>query len=98
MFFGRNPHLFSNERHTVCCGLTSIYWRAQIVEGKYLPSQRGAKQHQELGKVVGLMLIICKSIFGSGKAVVFDSGFFVAKGVVELEARGVYGGSLIKKR
>ena len=28
----------------------------------------------------------------------FDSGFCVAKGVVELEARGVYGGVLINKR
>ena len=30
--------------------------------------------------------------FGSGKVIVFDSGFFVEKGVVELEDRGVYGG------
>ena len=28
----------------------------------------------------------------------FDSGFFVAKGIVELEARGMYGGLLINKR
>ena len=41
---------------------------------------------------------MCKSIFCSGKAVVFDSGFYIAKGIVELEAKGVYGGALIKKR
>ena len=44
------------------------------------------------------MLRMCKPIFGSGKAVVFDSRFCVANGIVELEARGMYGGALIKKR
>ena len=94
----RKPHIFGNDRDTVCCGLTSIIWRAPIVEGKYFPSQRGSKQHQEFGKTVGLMLGMYKPIFDSGKAVVFDRGFFVAKGVVELGARGAYGGTLIKKR
>ena len=75
-----------------------IILRAKIAERKYHPSQRGTKQHQELGKTVGLMLRMCKTIFGSGKDVVFDSGFCVAKGFVELEDRGVYGGAMIKKR
>ena len=78
--------------------MTSILCRGKNVERKYRPSQRGAKQHQELGKTVGLMLRMCKPIFGSGKALVFDSVFFVAKGIVELEDRGVYGVALIKKR
>ena len=39
-----------------------------------------------------------KTIFVSGKYVVFYSGFCVAKGLVELEDRGVYGGALINKR
>ena len=98
MCVGSKPHPFGNERHTICFGLTSIIWRAQIVEGEYLLSHRGTKQHQELGKTVGLMLRMCKPIFGSGKDVVFDSGFCVAKGFVELEDRGVYGGAMIKKR
>ena len=34
MFVGHKPHPFGNERHTICCALTSILWRAQIVEGK----------------------------------------------------------------
>ena len=44
------------------------------------------------------MLRMCKPFFGSGKAVVFDSGVCVAKGIFELEARGVYWGVLTKKR
>ena len=98
MRVGRKPHTFGNDRHNICCGLTSTLWRAQIVEGKYCLSQRGAKQNQELGNMVGQMLRMCKPIFGSGKAVVFDSVFFVAKGIVEFEARDVYGGAFVKKR
>ena len=41
---------------------------------------------------------MCKPILGSVKYVVFGSGFCVAKGIVELEDRSVYGGFLIKKR
>ena len=31
MCVGRKPHPFDNERHTICCGLPSMLWRAQIV-------------------------------------------------------------------
>jgi hypothetical protein len=98
MCVGRKPHPFGNERHTICCALTSILWRAQIVEGKDRPQQLGPKEHAQLGATVGLMLRMCEPIYGTGKAVVLDSGFCVAKGIVALEAKGVYAGALIKKR
>jgi hypothetical protein len=41
---------------------------------------------------------MCEPIFGTGKCVVLDSGFCVSKGIVALEAKGVYAGALIKKR
>ena len=44
------------------------------------------------------MLRMCRPIFGSGKAVLLDSGFCVAKGITELEAKGAYAEYLIKKR
>ena len=44
------------------------------------------------------MLRNCKPIFGSVKDVVFESGFFVANVIFELETRCVYGVGLIKKR
>lgn len=56
MCVGRKPHPFGNERHTICCALSSILWRAQIVEGKDRPTQLGPKQYSEQGKTVGLML------------------------------------------
>ena len=44
---GRKPHSFSNERRTICCILTSILWRAQIVEFKDNPQQFGQKEYNE---------------------------------------------------
>ena len=87
-----------NEWHTICCGFTSILWRAHIVEGKDRPPQLGPKEGAELGATVGLMLRMCQPLFGAGKAVVLDSGFCVAKGVFDLEEKGVFAGALIKKR
>ena len=37
MCVGSKPHPFGNERHTICCGLTSIFWRSHIEGGKYSP-------------------------------------------------------------
>ena len=31
IYVGRKPHPFGNERHTICCALTTILWRAHIV-------------------------------------------------------------------
>ena len=43
MCVGRKTHPFGNERHTSCCALASILWRAQIVEGKDRPNELGGK-------------------------------------------------------
>ena len=50
MCVGRKPFPFGNKRHTICCGLTSILWRAQIVEGKDRPRPLSQKEYNELGK------------------------------------------------
>ena len=52
---GRKPHPFGNERNTICCALTSILWRSQIVEGKYRPTELGKKN----GKSWGILLASC---------------------------------------
>ena len=41
MYVGRKPHPFGNEQHTICCAITYILWRAQIVEGKDMPTELG---------------------------------------------------------
>ena len=38
---GLKPNPFGNERHTIFCGLTYIFWRSQILEGKDLPETLG---------------------------------------------------------
>ena len=43
------------------------------------------------------MLSICRLIFGTGETMVLNSGFYVAKGITELDYKGVYVGYLIKK-
>ena len=80
------------------CGSISTLWRAQIVEVKDRPGPLGQKEYNELGKAVSLMLRMCRPIFGSGKAVVLDSGFCVTKDITDIEAKGVYSEDLIRKR
>ena len=98
MCVGRKPHPFGNDCHTICCALTSILWRAQIVEGKSRSTQLGKKKWEDLGKTVGLMLRMFEPIFSTGKCVVLDSGFCVPKGITSLLEFGVYNAALIKKR
>ena len=68
------------------------------MECKYCPQHVGQKWYNELGKTVSLMLIMCRYIFGSGEVVVLDSLFCVAKGITELEAKGVHVASLVNNR
>jgi len=44
------------------------------------------------------MLRLSESLFHTSKAVVFDSGFCVLGGIIEMRKRGVFGQALIKKR
>ena len=98
MCVGWKPCPFGNESHTICCGLTSVLWRAHIVEGKDRPAQMSLKLHSDLGITVGFIILICEPLFSTGKYVVMDSVFFVSNGIVALVAKGVYVGALIKKR
>ena len=44
------------------------------------------------------MLWVCEPLFSTGKDVVVDSIFCVTCGIVALAAKGVYAGTLVKKR
>ena len=52
----------------------------------YPPAAR-SKGIQRVRETAGLMLRICRHIFVSGKAVVLDSGFCVAKVITELKSK-----------
>ena len=73
-------------------------YRTELVEGKDAPAQRGPPEYDNLGKTAGLMIRMCRPIWGSDKTVVQDSGFGVVAGIVGMKKKGVRGQSLVKKR
>ena len=98
MVVPRKPHPFGNEYHTLCCGLCGILYALELVEGKDRPRQMGPQEFDNLGKTVGLLLRLSRSIWNTARVLVLDSGFCVLKALTELRKRGVYAGALIKKR
>ena len=94
--FGRNPHTFGNDHHTICCGRTSILWRGNIFKGKDRPAQLVPKLHSELGGTVLLMIWMCQPLFHMLKLLVWKF-FCVANSIDSLATKGVYAGSLIKQ-
>ena len=69
-----------------------------IVKGKEMPSQRPPKYFSDLAKTVGLLLRLTKPLWHTAKLVILDSGFFVLKGIVEFQKKGVFALVLIKNR
>ena len=98
MCIPRKPWPFGNEYHTICCGISGILYAAELVEGKDEPRDRPPKEFSELGKTVGLLLRLTRSIWHTSRLVILDSGFCVLKGIVELRKKGVFASALIKKR
>jgi hypothetical protein len=98
MFVPHKPWPFGNEYHSICCSMSGSMYYIEMVEGKDRPAGLGGTEHHELGKTVGLMLRMCKSIYSTGKVVVLDSSFCVLHGIIELKKKGVYAAALIKKR
>jgi hypothetical protein len=68
------------------------------MEGKAWPQDLDKPKCQQLGKTVGLILRMCEPTFGSGRVVMWDSGFCALKGIVELKKRGAHSSALTKKR
>jgi hypothetical protein len=100
------PKPFGNKYHSIADGDGGkpIMWRIKLVEGKdrpKLPNGQWAflSKWERLGyaKTVNLLLEMTESLHGTGKVVTGDSGFCVAKGVMELHDKGVHFQSLIKK-
>jgi hypothetical protein len=98
VFCPRKPWDTGNEYHTIACGLTSIIFYMEMVEGKGRAKELGRMEFEQLGKTVGLLLRMTRHIWNTGRVVILDSGFCVLSGIVELAKRGLHGGALIKKR
>jgi hypothetical protein len=63
-----------------------------------MPEQRPQDPNKRLGKTVGLLLHLCKSIYLRGFVVILDSVFCVLRGIVELWKKGVFAAAVIKER
>jgi hypothetical protein len=74
MFVPLKPHPCGNEYHTIACGLSGILYAVELVEGKDAPPQLCMKPYDEMGKTVGLLLRLTRSLWGTGKVVILDSG------------------------
>jgi hypothetical protein len=67
MFVPRKPWPFGNKYHTIACGISQILYHLELVEGKdELKDARGPKENDGLGKTVGLLLCLTKTIWGTG--------------------------------
>jgi hypothetical protein len=98
MFVPRKPHPFGNEWHTICCRLSGILFAVELVEGKDAPPEKQRPEFDDLGKTVGLLLRLTRSLWNTAKVVVLDSGFCVLKGIIELRKKGVFAAAVVKKR
>jgi len=97
-FVPRKPWSMGNEYHTMCCGVTSIIFSIDLVEGSDRPRELPSLDAEKKGPTVSLLLRMCKPLYTKGTIVILDSGLCVLKGIVELMKKGVYAGALIKKR
>ena len=98
MFVPRKPHPYGNEYHSIGCGLSGILYQIELVEGKDEPPVYKKEKKHPKGNTTGLLLRLTKSLYGTGKVVVLDSGFCVLQALLELKKVGIYAHAVIKKR
>ena len=80
IFVPRKPHPFGNEYHSICCGLSGIMFGVELVEGKDTPPEKNIPEFDVLGRTIGLLLRLTRTLWNTGKVVVLDSGFCVLQG------------------
>ena len=97
MVVPRKPWAFENEYHTICCSQSGVLFAMELREGKDRPEYLPPKAHSDLGKTMGLVLRICRSLEHTGSIVFMDSVFCVVKAIIELRKRGIFSSSMIKK-
>ena len=88
MYILRKPHPMGNEYYSICCDVSEIMYRIELVEGKDEPTQRKKKKFSGDGKTAGLLLRWCGGIFGTSKVVILDWGFCVLWAWVKLKKIG----------
>ena len=98
----RKPHPLGNEYHTTACCESKIIFCIELVEGKSAPKlgpHREAEfEHEFDSKIAALVVRMTRPIWGSGRAVIMDSGFGYVASMVQLKAKGLFATTVIKKK
>ena len=93
VFCPQKPHPFGNEYHSMCFVECAVMLNVEVVKGKDCPWKLGPSKFKDCcGKTVGLFCLCWRSIFSTGRYIIFDSSFCVLKGIVELKKMGFCGG------
>ena len=97
----RKPHPFGNEYHTIACCQTHIIFYIEIVEGKDTPvagPNSTKDMEEEMGKCPSLVCRMTRTIWGSGRVVLLDSGFGYLNCLGQLRRKGLFSTTVIKKK
>ena len=98
----RKPHPLGNEYHTTACCESKVIFCIELVEGKSAPMlgrHREAEfEHEFDSKIAALVVRMTRPIWGSGRAVIMDSGFGYVASMVQLKEKGLFATTVIKKK
>ena len=81
------------------CGQSIIISIWGLVEGKYRPKELGSPEFETVPEIstMKLMWRMTKTLWGTGKTVIMESGFCVFKWLVGMYKRGVYDSAVVNK-
>ncbi len=98
----RKPHPFGNEYHTIVCCLSKIIFRMELVETEKDRPKEGPYTKPEfkdkMTKTTALCVCMTKSIWGTKRVCLLDSGFGYMSTLPELEKKAVYGTTVFKQK
>ena len=77
MFVPSKPHPFWNDYQKIVCAKSRFIYNVDIMEKRDQPIVINKNQFEQKGEMAGFMLRTKKSLWGTGKVVVMDTGFFV---------------------
>ena len=69
-FVPRKPWSMGNEYHSMCCGMTSIMFAIDLVEGSDRPKELPSLDPDKKGPTVSLLLRMCKPLYTKGTIVI----------------------------
>ena len=70
MYVGLKHNPFGNERHTIACGLSTIMWFADILEGRDRLRERIRSDFDDIGKTVVTILWCTRPIWNYENVVI----------------------------